>query len=95
MKFLEIFFKKDGQWSKTAIILSVATFIVLFLYTFQSLLEGTKLFDSWVVPEFSPDAAFTILVTLASLYVANHRLTGSIAKAKELKDEIGSLKEKE
>lgn len=80
------FFFKNGKLSKTAIILSVATFIVLGLYIFQSLFGGVTLLGWWLVPEFSPGAATSIMGVLATLYVANHSrfVTGEDGSAERL-----------
>ena len=77
MSFKEIFFYKNGQISKTAIFLSIATFILLALWLFQSLFAGVEFGGWWTVPRFDPSAGVTILFTLSALYVANHKLPGN------------------
>jgi len=71
-RLLSVFVTKDGQVSKTAIFLSLATFLMLFLWGFQSLFEGVELVDGWTVPAFSPGSATSVMGTLAALYLVNH-----------------------
>jgi hypothetical protein len=65
-------FYKNGQFSKTAFFLSLATVILLFLWPFQSLFAGTTLLGWWVIPEFSSSAATAVIGCLATLYLFNH-----------------------
>jgi len=74
-KLLDIFIKKNNSISKTAIFLSLATFILLILWPFQALFVGTNFFGWWVIPEFSASAATSVLGTLAALYAVNHGWT--------------------
>jgi len=68
----EAFCYKRGQLSKTAIFLSLATLILLALWTFQSLFAGVVFFTWWTVPEFSAGAATSVMATLSALYLVNH-----------------------
>ena len=72
MSFKTTFFFKEGKISKTAIFLSLATFIILFLWLFQSLFAGTEFFGWWTIPEFSSSAGVSVLGSLAALYAVNH-----------------------
>lgn len=97
MKFVEIFFYKDGKISKTSIFLSFATFILLLLWPFQCLFVGTTFFNEWwTVPEFNVSAGVTVLFTLSALYVANHKLRGqqehiTPEQLGELRQQVGDL----
>lgn len=96
MKFAEIFFYKNGQMSKTAIFLSIATFVLLLLWIFQSLFAGTEFGGWWTIPDFNASAGVTILFTLSALYVANHKLPGSQETVSpeqwaELRQQVGDL----
>jgi len=98
MKIIKAFFYKDGKISKTAIILTLATFIVLGLYTFQSLFAGSQFGSNgwWTVPEFNVSAGVTILFTLSALYVANHKLPSHQEKVTpeqfgELRSQVSDL----
>jgi len=68
----EAFCYKHGQLSKTAIFLSLATLILLFLWVFQSLFAGVTFLGWWIVPAFSSGAAASVMGVLASLYLVNH-----------------------
>ncbi len=72
MTFSKIFFYKNGEISKTAIFLSIATFITLLLWPFQALFAGTVFFSWWTVPAFSASAAVSVLGSLGALYAVNH-----------------------
>jgi hypothetical protein len=95
---IKFFFYKNGEPSKTAFFLSLATIIVLFLYLFQSLFAGTELAAGWTIPSFSPVAAATVLTTLSGLYTINHGLvnrTGSKLheQVNAVAEQISTLKE--
>lgn len=70
--FIRAFFYKNGEFSKTAVFLTAATFILLALWPFQALFAGTELLGWWTVPEFNATAAMTVLFGLGSLYAVNH-----------------------
>ena len=70
-RLYKIFCTKNGEDSKTAIILSLASFALLFLWVFQSLFAECK-FGIWEVPEFSPGAAASVMTTLGAIYLVNH-----------------------
>jgi len=72
---IKTFFYKNNSISKTAIFLSLATFILLILWPFQALFVGVNFFGWWVIPEFSASAATSVLGTLAALYAVNHGWT--------------------
>lgn len=96
MSLIETFFHKENKLSKTAIILSVTTFIVLGLYLFQSLFSGSEFFGWWTVPGFDPSAGVTILFAVSTLYVANHKLRSSAEvitpeQVAELRDKVDVL----
>jgi len=96
MKFSEIFFYKDGKVSKTAIFLSLGTFLLLLLWPFQALFAGTEFFDWWTIPEFNVTAGITVLFTLSALYVANHKIPGNQETITpeqfgELREQVGEL----
>lgn len=74
---LNVFGKKDGKISKTAIFLSLATFLLLLIWPFQALFAGVTLFGFWIVPEFSAGAATAVMGILSSLYVLNHKWRGN------------------
>ena len=77
------FGRKDGKFSKTASIHSVAWFLVLTLYTLQSVLQGAVIKTSWLtyaVPEFSAAAASVILGLVSTTYVSNNYLKGKQAE---------------
>ncbi len=75
-KLVRTFFYKDGKISKTSIFLTIATFLTLLLWPFQALFVGAEFGGWWTVPAFDATSAVTILFTLSTLYVANHKLTG-------------------
>ena len=70
-RFIDVFIKKNGEVSKTAIFLSIATILLLILWPFQSLFAGTE-FGWWTIPDFNAAAAATVLGSLAALYTVNH-----------------------
>jgi hypothetical protein len=82
-KVFELFAKKDGKFSKTAVFLSLGVFVLLFLWPFQCLFGGVAL-GWWVVPPFSIGAATAVMSILSTLYVANHRLTGNNLSTEEM-----------
>ena len=66
---------KDGKFSKTAAIYSVAWVLVFVLYALQSLGEGATLTLSaftWTIPQFSAASAGVILGFASSTYVGNN-----------------------
>ncbi|PIZ58618.1 hypothetical protein COY23_00280 [bacterium (Candidatus Torokbacteria) CG_4_10_14_0_2_um_filter_35_8] len=67
-----IFAFKNGKISKTAIILSITTFLILSLWVFQSLFAGVTFFGWWLIPKFNTMAASGIEAIVSSLYVLNH-----------------------
>ena len=96
MKVIKAFFYKDGEFSKTASFLTLATFILLGLWVFQSLFAGNEFGGWWTLPEFNVSAGVTILFTLSALYVANHKLPGQQEKITpeqfgELRNQVGDL----
>ena len=73
------FGRKDGKFSKTATITSVSWFIVLSLYTVQSLFMGTTVtteWFAWTVPAFNATAAGVLLSLSTSGYLGNNYLKG-------------------
>lgn len=70
-KFKRAFFYRNGQFSKTAVFLSVAVTLTLLMWPFQSLFVGTT-FWYWTVPPFNSEAALAVIGVISSLYVANH-----------------------
>ena len=77
-----IFAFKNGKISKTAIILSVTTFLILSLWVFQSLFAGVTFFGWWLIPEFNTMAASGIEAIVSSLYILNH--SNRIKREKEV-----------
>ena len=69
-------FYKDGEFSKTAVILWLAFGLVAFKYLFG----GMEIFGVHI-PEFDPDGALAFFGTAASLYFANHNVRIGAAKA--------------
>jgi hypothetical protein len=71
-KIIESLFYKDGQFSKTALFLSLATIILLLMWPFQCLFVGVTLFGWWTIPPFSTEAAASVITILSGLYLVNH-----------------------
>ena len=90
----QIFFTKRGEISKTAIFLSLATFILLFLWPFQSLFAGMTFFGWFIVPEFSAGAATAVMGSLAALYAVNHGWVNKQPGEELSPDDMVDLREK-
>lgn len=78
-KLWRMFTHKDGKWSKTAFWLSLFTLIAAILWPFQSLMAGFVIYG-WTVPAFDVQAAATMLFTVFTLYVANHKIKTKVNK---------------
>jgi CHASE2 domain-containing sensor protein len=70
VRLRDIFFKKNGQYSKTAIFLSLATIILLILWPIQSLCVGLVIYG-WTIPAFNSGSAGAVMTILSTLYVVN------------------------
>jgi len=83
---IKAFIFKDGEVSKTAILLSIAGLVLVTLWPFQSLFAGVCFFGWWTIPVFDPGAAASVITTLSGLYLLNHSkfMRGSIEEAKDL-----------
>jgi hypothetical protein len=85
--FVRAFFFKNNSLSKTAVFLTIATAIILGLYTFTGLFAGATLLGWWVVPAFDSGAACALLTVLSGVYVAsNSRLTDRISSQTDLEE---------
>lgn len=70
---------KDGQFSKTALWLSLGVSIGIFLWLTQSLFAGL-IIHGHTIPEFSIMNASGILTLLIGLYLGNHKIKGTVTK---------------
>lgn len=96
MKLIRALFYKNGEVSKTAILLTLGSFALMGLWIFQSLFAGAEFGGWWTVPEFNATAGVTILFTFSALYVTNHKIRGSQetitpAEITELCQQVGDL----
>lgn len=67
-------FFRNGQFSKTAMFVTIANVLVLAAYVL-SLFKGTQL-GGWTVPEFDVPASAALLAIVNGTYVLNHRGNG-------------------
>lgn len=91
VSIVKAFVMKDGEISKTAILLSLVGLSVVFIYFVESLFCGLNLWG-WVIPEFDAMDATAVIGTISTLYVMNH--SKFIKGGSESVEELAATKEK-
>lgn len=90
---VRVFATKDGEYSKTAVFLSLGLFLLLVMWAFQSLFAGVVFLGWWTVPEFSVGTATSVVATLYTGYLINHKVAKRPKGAELLGSEISCRKE--
>jgi hypothetical protein len=74
---LRALFHKDGEFSKTSVILVVAWSCGMFLWVVQALFVGVAVFGH-TIPAFDSGAALAMLGAASSLYFAAHNIRANV-----------------
>lgn len=83
---------KDGEWSKTAFWLSVATAVGIFLWLFQSLFVGLVIYG-WTVPAFEWQATIAMMTVISTLYVTNHKIKAKVSNGSVELEQVNNQNE--
>jgi len=79
IKGLKALFHKDGEFSKTSVILVVAWACGLSLWVVQGLFVGIEIFGH-TIPAFDSGAALAMLGAASSLYFAAHNIKATVGQ---------------
>jgi len=74
---LQALFHKDGEFSKTSVILVVSWACGMFLWLVQALFVGIEVFGH-KIPAFDSGAALAMLGAASSLYFAAHNIRANV-----------------
>lgn len=77
VKGLRALFQKDGEFSKTSVILVLAWSCGLSLWVVQALCAGVKVLGH-TIPAFDSGAALAMLGAASSLYFAAHNIRANV-----------------
>lgn len=80
IKGLKALFHKDGEFSKTSVILTVAWSCGLAMWLIQGLGSGGQVFGH-TIPPFDSNAALAMLGAASSLYFATHNVRANVGSA--------------
>lgn len=80
IKGLKALFHKDGEFSKTSVILTVSWACGLLLWVVQGLFVGIEVFGH-PIPAFDSGAALAMLGAASSLYFAAHNIKANVGAA--------------